>query len=195
MKKEIEDENVSIDIETGEEIEPEEDEVVNSSLKLKLKKLRDELTKTKKERDENLAGWQRAKADLVNLRKKNEKEKEINAIRSKAKIIKSILPALDTFETAMKDSSWKDVDEGWRSGVERIASQLTGALESEGVEMFGDIGDEFNPEIHECMSVTETKEKEKDHKISEVFQKGYKLGEELIRPAKVMILQFKDEKQ
>jgi molecular chaperone GrpE len=195
MKKEIEDENVSIDIETGEEIELEEDEVMNSSLKLKLKKLRDELTKTKKERDENLAGWQRAKADLVNLRKNNEREKEINAIRSKAKIIKSILPAIDAFETAMKDVSWKDVDEGWRSGVERIASQLTNALKLEGVEMFGEVDDEFNPEIHECMSVTETKEKEKDHEISEVFQKGYRFGKELIRPAKVMILQFRDKKE
>ncbi len=194
MEKKItnrnEDEETLIDIDTGEEIVLEDEEVSNTSLKSKLKKIINELKEAKKERDDNLAGWQRAKADLVNLRKKSNEEKEIKALRAKAEIVRAILPALDTFDTAMKDSSWKTVDKNWREGIERIESQLKNTLKSEGVEIFGEKEEDFNPEIHECMSVVKTDKKEKDDKISEVLQKGYRFGKELIRPAKVIIFQF-----
>jgi len=191
MKKGAENEEISIDIDTGEEVEMEQEEVTNSALKGKLKKLRDELKEAKKERDENLAGWQRSKADLVNYRKNVGNEAQRNNLRAKGAIVKSIIPAIDSFDTAMNDKSWNDVEKSWKEGIERIANQFHKALELEGLESFGKEGDEFNPEIHECMSVAETNKKKDDHKIIQVLQRGYKIDTELVRPAKVVVSQLK----
>lgn len=192
MKKRAENEEISIDIETGDEIEMEEEEVSNSALKTKLKALRNELKNTQKERDEHLAGWQRAKADLVNFRKTVENDRIRNESRAKGDLIRSILPALDTFDSAMKEKGWHDVDASWREGVERIASQLRAALEAQGLEAFGEIGEAFDPSVHECLSTAPTDKKEKDHTIAEVFQKGYSVHGELVRPAKVVVAQIND---
>jgi len=193
MVKKAENEEISIDLETGEEIELEENEVTNSALKNKLKKLRKELQDTKKERDENLAGWQRSKADLVNFRKTIDAERVKNDSRSKGVLIRNILPALDTFDTAMQDKAWNDVDKKWREGVERIAKQLHNALEAEGLETFGTIGEVFDPSVHECMSMSMTDKKKEDHTITQVLQNGYRINNELVRPAKVVVAEFKSK--
>lgn len=193
MKKRAENEEISIDVDTGEEIELEEDEVINSTLKDKLKRIRDELKTTQKERDDNLAGWQRAKADLVNFRKNVEEDRARNESRVKGAIIKNMLPALDTFETAMQDKSWNDVDVVWKEGVTRIRNQLHQTLKAEGLENFGEVGEVFDPTKHECVSVTSTDEKDKDHTIAQVLQQGYSINGELVRPAKVIVAQLQDQ--
>ncbi len=192
MKKRAENEDISIDIETGDEIEMEEEEVSNGALKAKIKALRNELKQTQKERDEHLAGWQRAKADLVNFRKTAEEDKVRNEARAKGSLIRSILPALDTFASAMQEKKWQDVDMSWREGVERIANQLHKALASEGLQTFGEVGEVFDPSQHECISTTPTEDEKKDHTIAQVFQKGYSVHGELIRPAKVVVAQITD---
>lgn len=193
MKKRAENEEISIDIDTGEEIELEENEVANSALKDKLKKLRDELKATQKERDENLAGWQRAKADLVNFRRIVEEDKVRNEFRAKGSVIRNILPALDTFETATQDKSWDSIDEVWREGVLRIKNQLHQALRAEGMTAFGSAGELFDPNKHECMSIIPTSNPEEDQTITQVLQQGYSINGELIRPAKVIVAQLQEE--
>jgi molecular chaperone GrpE len=190
MKKAPENDDISIDLETGEEIEMEEDEVSNQSLKQKLKQLRDELKAVQKERDEHLAGWQRSKADLVNFRKTVEEDRIRDSLRAKSTIITSILPVLDTFEAAMQDKSWEVVDKSWREGIERIANQFLKVLENEGVKKFACKGDVFDPNIHECISVVKTEEKKEDNTIAQVLQQGYRLHTELVRPAKVIVAQM-----
>ncbi|HCC05664.1 TPA: nucleotide exchange factor GrpE [Patescibacteria group bacterium] len=193
MKKRAENEEISIDLESGDEIVPEEEEVSNSALKAKLKELRKELLATQKERDENLAGWQRAKADLVNYRKNVNEDAMRDKRRAKASVIASILPAVDSFTSAMDDPSWKDVDANWRNGVERIASQLTQALASVGLTAFGKVGEPFNPSIHECMSIVPTSVEKEDHTIAQVLQQGYMIEQELVRPAKVVVAQVQEK--
>jgi len=189
MQKGAENEEISIDLDTGDEIEMESEEVTNVALKDKLKALRSELKQAQKERDENLAGWQRSKADLVNFRKSVAEDRERTQSRIKGAVIEKILPALDTFDAAMQEKSWNDVDKNWREGVERIASQLHQALKSEGLECFGKIGEEFDPTFHECMSMTATENKKEDHTIAQVLQQGYSVNGELVRPAKVVVAQ------
>jgi molecular chaperone GrpE len=190
MKKSAENEEILIDADSGDEVELEEEEVANSSLKGKLKDLRTKLKETQKERDENLAGWQRAKADLANFRRIAEEDAARNGARAKGDVVKAVVPALDSFDSAMADSSWSDVDTKWREGVERIANQFHQALEKEGLTSFGAVGDAFDPEVHECMSVAPTDDKKQDHTIVQVLQRGHKLGTELIRPAKVVVAQL-----
>jgi len=193
MKKRAENEEISIDLDSGDEIVPEEGEVSNSALASKLKELRKELLATQKERDENLAGWQRAKADLVNFRKNVNEDAVREKRRAKATVIASILPAVDSFASAMEDASWKEVDENWRNGVERIAGQLTQALASVGLTSFGKVGEVFNPSIHECMSIVQTREVKDDHTIAQVLQQGYMIEQELVRPAKVVVAQVQEK--
>lgn len=192
MDKRAENEEISIDLETGDEIVLEEGEVANASLKTKLKDLRKELLLAQKERDENLAGWQRSKADLVNFRKNVSEDSVRNMLRAKASVVRSIVPALDSFSTATQETSWQEVDEKWRSGVERILSQLSQGLTSEGLTEFGAVGEVFNPSIHECMSVVQTEKKKEDHTIAQVLQKGYMIEQELVRPAKVVVAQVQE---
>lgn len=192
MEKRAENEEISIDLDTGDEIVLEEEEASNVSLKTKLKELRRELREAQKERDENLAGWQRSKADLVNFRKNVAQDAHRDKLRAKASIITSIIPALDSFTSAMGDPTWSEVDEKWREGVERIAGQFTQALKAEGLAPFGDAGEVFDPLIHECMSVVPTDDASKDHTIAQVLQQGYMIEQELVRPAKVVVAQKKE---
>ena len=193
MKKRAENEEISIDIDSGNEIVLEEGEVSNSALKAKLKELRKELLATQKERDENLAGWQRAKADLVNYRKNVNEDAVRDKRRAKASVLASVIPVVDSFASAMQDVSWKEVDENWRNGVERIAGQLSQALTSLGCTEFGDVGEPFNPLIHECMSIVPTSVEKEDHTIAQVLQKGYMIEQELVRPAKVVVAQIQEK--
>lgn len=193
MKKRAENEEISIDIETGDEIEIEESEVSNASLKVKMKTLRDELKATQKERDDNLTGWQRAKADLVNFRKTVEADRKRDELRAKGALVQALLPALDTFESAMRDASWQRVDESWREGVLRIHTQLHRALEAEGLIAFGSVGEKFDPTKHECVSTVATDDPKEDHTIAEVFQQGYGFNDEMVRPAKVVVAQVREE--
>jgi molecular chaperone GrpE len=189
MKKSAENEEILIDADSGEEIELEESEVTNVALKTKLKNLRADLLSAQKERDENLAGWQRAKADLANFRRTVGEDKERDAARAQGTFIRAIIPSLDSFESAMADKSWNSVDKEWRDGVERIANQINSALSDAGLTSFGKEHEDFDPLLHECMSVVPTKHKKEDHTIAQIMQKGYKIGSEIIRPAKVIVAQ------
>jgi molecular chaperone GrpE len=178
-----------VDADSGDEIVAEESELSAAALKSKLKSLRKELLTTQQERDANLTGWQRAKADLVNFRRNVEEDRVRDTARQKGKIIQNILPALDSFESAMAGTAWNEVDTTWREGVERIRTQLLSALEREGVTSFGTPGEVFDPAQHECMSVTPTNDASHDHTIAHVLQKGYRIGTEVIRPAMVTVWQ------
>jgi len=177
------------DTDVDTELVPEVTEVAASSLEAKLKKLRADLRACQKEKDENLAGWQRAKADLVNFRRLAEADRSRDVVRAKSSVLQAILPVLDSFESAMEDKGWQKVDEEWREGVRRIAEQLTNALTHEGLVAFGCKGDAFDPTFHECMSVVPVEDAAKDHTIVEVLQKGYRLGDEVVRAAKVIVAQ------
>jgi molecular chaperone GrpE len=155
----------------------------------KIKALRAELVSCKKERDEYLAGWQRAKADGINARKLFENERSRLEARAQGKVLQGVISALDAFSHAVHDASWQSVSPEWRDGVERIFSRLENDMERDGVETFGAEGDSFSPHEHECMSVVPTPEIEKEDTIAQVLQKGYRIGTEVIRPAKVVVYQ------
>jgi len=193
MENSAENEDILIDIDTDEEIELEEEEVSNSALKDKLRKMRKEFLETQKERDENLAGWQRSKADLINFRKNVEEDRQRDMLRAKGSVVRAVIPALDSFNSAMQDKTWNEIPKNWRDGIERIASQFHQALKAEGLEQFGEVNDTFDPTIHECMSVTTAEEEKKDNTITQVLQQGYKFKTELVRAAKVIVAQHKEK--
>lgn len=160
---------------------------------VKIKKLREEIEKLRKERDEYLVGWQRAKADYINQSKTNIEERS-NLIKNAAqKTISAILPTLDTYDLAKGNTdAWNAVDANWRTGIEYIFQQLLNTLENEGLKKFGKVGDTFDPNLHLSIEAIPVSDIIEDSTVLSVLQSGYMLHEKVIRPAKVNVGIYKE---
>ena len=155
------------------------------------KKLREEIKTLRKEKEEYLTGWQRAKADYVNLQKELDLARVNVSILTKEKMVEKLLPALDSFEMALGNKEHFDkLDKDWQDGITSIYQQLLSALEKSGIEKIYEIEVPFAPSIHQSISVVLTDDEEKDHTVEKVLQIGYRIGERVIRPAKVTIFEF-----
>ena len=198
------DEELSADAESSGEtkknennVEPEEEvlefefnEDGEEDLKKTLKKLRMDLKQAKKEKEEYLTGWQKERADFVNYKKEESNRQANFAGLFREQVLNRFLTVMDSFSMAFANKeAWNKVDENWRRGVEYIYSQLGGIFEEYGVKEIGKVGELFDPSLHESINMMPTDTKELDHTISEVIQKGYKLGDRVMRPAKVNIYQ------
>lgn len=157
-----------------------------------IKKLRDDLKKARSEKEEYLTGWQRAKADYVNLQKEMDQVRANTSLITKEKIVESLLPSIDSFDMAMANKqAWETVDKNWRTGVEYIYQQIITGLSDVGVEIIDKTGIPFDPNLHQSIESIPTDDQSKDHTIEKVIQAGYKIGERVIRPARVNIFEYK----
>ena len=125
----------------------------------------------------------RLAADYDNFRKRNAKEKETLYAAGKAEAVEKLLPVYDNLERALNQAT---NDEAYKKGVEMTMTQLVGILNGLGVEIFGQSGDVFDPNIHNAVMHTED-ENLGENVISQVFQKGFKLGEKIVRFAMVQV--------
>ncbi len=156
------------------------------------KKLREEIKTLRKDKEEYLTGWQRAKADYVNLQKELDLARINIAILTKEKMVEKLLPALDSFDMAFSNKEhWEKIDKDWQDGITSIYQQILSGLEKSGIEKIDENGVPFDPSIHQSISIIETDEEKKDHTVANVLQVGYKIGERVIRPAKVTIFEHK----
>lgn len=184
------------------ESEPEEEIVEfefnedgEEDLKKTLKKLRADLKQVKAEKEEYLTGWQKERADFANYKKEEDTRRAMFTEAVRERILSGFLGVMDSFSMAFANKeAWEKVDASWRKGVEYIYSQMSGVFEEYGVKTIGVVGETFDPNIHEPVEMMPTEKKEDDHKIATVIQKGYKLGERVMRPARVNIYEYKDGK-
>ena len=154
----------------------------------KLKKLRDKLKETEREKAEYLLGWQRAKADAINREKEIAKEREVVRRFASENLILEILPVLDSFEMAKSnETAWNAVDPSWRKGIEHIFGQLYTTLAANGLKRFGAVGEKFDVTRHDGTEEEIVTEPDKDHIITRVLGSGYELGGKVIRGAKVCV--------
>ena len=145
-----------------------------------------ELEQTKKiaEENERLAGVY--KRDLERFKQRAQEQEETMKISAVENIADKLIPILDNFEQALKIVS----DQNVHKGFSMIEGMLKNAVKSLGIEEIDAEGQEFNPELHNAVSKTKTKDKKKDNTIAKVYQKGYKLAGEkgkVIRPSMVEI--------
>ncbi|MDO8660001.1 MAG: nucleotide exchange factor GrpE [Candidatus Parcubacteria bacterium] len=179
--------------EPEEVVEFEYNEDGEEDLKKTLKKLRGDLKLVQKEKEEYLTGWQKERAEFANYKKGEEDRKAMFSESMRERILTKFLTVIDSFNMAFTNKeSWEKVDEGWRKGVEYIYSQMNGIFEEYGVKSIGEIGETFDPNIHQSIETTETEKKELDHTVSSVTQKGYQLGERVLRPARVNVYEFNE---
>ena len=125
----------------------------------------------------------RLAADYDNFRKRTIKEKEQSYGNGKADAIEKLLPVYDNLERALAQPT---EDAAYKKGVEMTMTQLVGILAGMGVEIYGEKGETFDPNLHNAVMHTE-EEGVEENTITQVFQKGFKLGEKIIRFAMVQV--------
>lgn len=143
-------------------------------------KLKADLAAALEEKQANLDGWQRAKADYVNLLKRGEEATKAAEEKGKLKAVETLLPAFDALERAKEHG---EVPEGFLA----IAKQLEGAFASLGLEAIGEVGEEFDPALHEAFGQDKVESGGDDGKITAVLEKGWRIGDRIIRAAKVRV--------
>ncbi len=170
--------------------ENSEDDVLNSGdFADKLKKLKSELKACKTEKAEYLDGWQRAKADYLNLKKETEENRGEITKWAKEGVLADLFTIADSFEMAFGNKeTWEQAPENWRKGIEYIYSQLQGILRDHGVEeICPRIGEKFNHEQEHSIGTVPAESDEEDDIIAEIVKKGYKLHGRVVRPASVKV--------
>jgi len=151
------------------------------------KDFKQELQKYKKLKDEYLDNWKRERADFLNYKK--EGSKRITALTQyiNASMILRFFPILDNFYLAEKDLSEKLKKDNNIKGFLQIKKQIESFLEGEGITVIESVNEKFDPNFHEVVEAVEKKGTESGTIIEEV-QKGYKIKDQLLRPAKVKVV-------
>lgn len=160
---------------------PEETESVD------VEALQEELIETRAKADEYLDGWQRARAEFANYKKRIEREREQSHRLTAGSIVKRYLEVADDLERALKNRPQEGEGAVWAGGIELIYRKLLNFLELEGVKpMQTETQQPFDPNLHEAI----TNEDSPDHEsgeIIEVVQPGYLIGDHVLRPARVRV--------
>jgi molecular chaperone GrpE len=145
----------------------------------------DELVKTSAERDEYLALAQRTQADFENYRKRVARESASAQARGAILLAKELFPALDNLDRALEAAA---KDDPLLDGVRIVRSELSAALARTGIESFSPAGEVFDPVLHEAVATSEQAEDgASSGTVVGVYQPGYRLGETIIRPARVVV--------
>lgn len=145
----------------------------------------DETEKLTAELNEKKDQLLRVMAEYDNFRKRSQKEKEQAYGDSKASTVSEFLPVYDNFMRAMAADA-TDL-ESYKKGMEMIFNQFGETLKKIGVESFGEKGDEFDPNIHSAVMHAEDDDLP-ENSVAEVFSTGYKMGDRIIRPAVVKVV-------
>ena len=173
--------------------EPETDADMVKDPAEAIKKLKGELAACRKEREEYLLGWQRAKADFVNARRDEEKARAAFTKFANEALIEELLPVLQNFERAMGNKAvWEKVEANWRVGVEHIYAQLCATLQKAGISFIEPkVGDAFDPVEHASVESVPVSDEAHNHTVREVLQKGFTLYGKILEPAKVKVGEYK----
>jgi molecular chaperone GrpE len=137
------------------------------------------------EREKYLELAQRTQADFENYRKRAAKEAAAAGSRAKAGLVRELLPVLDNLERALEHA---DEGESLLDGVRLVHSDLVGVLQRSGVEVFDPSGEPFDPTLHEALS-TRPEDGQHPGTVVEVVEKGYRLNDTILRPARVVVSQ------
>jgi molecular chaperone GrpE len=151
-----------------------------------LEALRAELEQAQAQAAEYLSGWQRARAEFANYKKRQEAEREELRRTSTQALLLKLLPVVDDFERALQTVPKESAGEGWLDGTKMILRKLQALLESEDVTPIEAAGQPFDPLWHEAILQEETDE-HPDGYVIEEMQRGYRLGNRVLRPSMVKV--------
>ena len=195
-------ENMPLEELEAEAVQTETEETVEAEAEVKAEKKKDKkvdikktlenllntekkLEDAQKELDSTKDAFQRTLAEYDNYRKRTAKEKTENFNLGKIQAVTSLLPVLDTLEFALNAPCQ---DESYKKGIEMVMSQAMNAFNGMGVEKIEAVGTEFNPNFHAAVMQEESSEFESGF-VTKELQKGYKMGDKVIRPSTVAVAQ------
>lgn len=153
--------------------------------------LKKALTEEKARADANLAGWQRAQADLINYKRYSEQDKADAIKFANTQLMRAILPVMDDFGRAIEAIPAEFAKQSWVDGVKLIERKLRAALELQGLTCIPALGEAFDPCIHEAIACDTGK---RDIVLKEL-EKGYRLHDRVIRPARVIVGSGQEEQK
>ena len=145
--------------------------------------LKQALAEEKKKTEDYLASWQRAQADFINYKRRTEEERQDFNRFANANLILGLLPALDDLERALSSMPPKLAKNEWGEGIRLVERKFKTSLEGQGLTPIKALGEPFDPNFHEAIR----QDKGKEGIVIEEFQKGYMLGDRVLRPAKVVV--------
>lgn len=148
--------------------------------------LKKELEEIRLKSEEYLEGWQRARAEFANFRKRVERDREQTHQVAAGNIMRSFLEVLDDLERALKNRPQEGEGAVWAGGIELIYRKFLKILESQGVKPMQAEGELFDPNLHEAITHEESPDHESGE-IIEVVQTGYLIGDRVLRPALVRV--------
>jgi molecular chaperone GrpE len=151
-----------------------------------LETLRLALEETKAQEAEYLDGWQRARAELANARKRFQRDREQAYANAKADILIRLLPIVDDFERAFATLPEELSGRTWLEGVKLIQHKFNKLLEQEGVTPIEAEGEAFDPFVHQAVTHEPSEDVPEGHIIAEI-QKGYMVGDRVLRPSVVRV--------
>lgn len=128
---------------------------------------------------------QRERADAMNLRRRHDEDLASLRVRTKASVVKDLLPIIDNFERALKHVPDDLQDNDYVKGVQGVVKQFEKTLADMGVERIKTVGEPFDPELHGAVSAEEGDGE--SEVVSEELQAGYKIGDDVIRHAMVRV--------
>ncbi len=145
-----------------------------------------ELEEARARAEENLRNWQRSAADFANFRRRTDDERAEIAQFGKALLVGKLLTVLDDFERALGSIPDDLAALSWVEGVRLVERKLRAVLESEGVTPIEALGQQFDPNLHEAVLHEETAD-HPDNEVTGELQRGYRLGDRVIRPTLVKV--------
>ena len=182
MKEEKEEneekDEVTIEPESGRSDLP--DEEVEKTAENKIAKMREEIAACRKESREYMDGWQRAKADYVNALKRFDEEKKGERERGVVEAVNELFPAFDAIERSKEHG---DMPKGFSA----IVRQFETAFASLGLKPIGEVGEAFDIAFHEALGTDLAKSAAEDNTVSAVLERGWRINDKIIRPAKVRV--------
>jgi molecular chaperone GrpE len=177
------DKEIEVTAEEASAVEDVDIDELEGDLKAKLKDMQKKLKVSEKEKLEYLTGWQRTKADFVNATRRAEEERSHVHKYASEGVIEDVIPVLDSFESALAS---KEVGQ-WRDGFSRIHSQLLSVLKSRGLEIIDQVHVPMDPRMHEAIQMSASVPEHPPNTVVGILQKGYKLHDKVLRPAKVIV--------
>ncbi len=184
-EEQVQDVELAEELEAESQVEPvaeqEGDVAEEEEATDELEALRKELEEARAKEAEYLDGWQRARAELANARKRFQKEQQQSYSNAKADVLVRLLPIIDDFERAFETLPEDLQDHRWVEGIKLIQCKAQGLLEQEGVAPIDASGQEFDPFLHQAVTHEPCDDVPEGHVIGQM-QRGYRLGDRVLRP-------------
>jgi molecular chaperone GrpE len=150
----------------------------------------DETTeRLRQEAQTNLEGWQRARAEFANYRKRTEKELQSAVEEGQLRALAEILPIVDDFARALANIPQDLTDHAWVTGTALILKKFDKVLEQYDVREVDPVGQAFDPHYHQAIGMDESSDGFPSGTVTATLQKGYVSGERVLRPALVRVAQ------